>query len=328
MSRISHGYHDAPARFIPDRFRARCDTDGVVGFCRVVLLAIAAPAVGSACSTGGQLGAAPDGGDGGGWTLPDARVTTTPGPTCSMATNPNPAHDRPAGLFVRRRRAGVLHGRGRRTGATFPRGRLGRTDCPSTFAESITAVAMAPDGTGTFSWAAGGDPFQYRRHGRERERRAPVAGGRLVGHDRRRRRRNRLVAGASPPYPVLALDESGAAQVAWSRIDQWVDGWPSSIWSSQVGTDGVVTQRNIDQPGGTWSSTPTVIARGSGDAVAVWRREDDSRSEVLLARRVGTAWTTPKVLESFDKSAGQGVSDRPAGRRSNRRRWCSSTCAG
>jgi hypothetical protein len=99
-------------------------------------------------------------------------------------------------------------------------------------AEAVGAAAVAPDGTGTFSWATAGDPSTSTTtmvDSLNLARLSPagawsetmVVGDGGIGWWQE----------ASPPVPVIALDPSGSTFVAWSRIDQQVEQWPSAIWS-------------------------------------------------------------------------------------------------
>lgn len=116
----------------------------------------------------------------------------------------------------------------------------------------------------------------------------------------------------SLPRPAIALDDGGAIFAAWSRIDQQASDWPSAAWSGHIAADGAVTTELIDQPGGTASTPPSLLARGSGEVVAAWAWSDGVRTRLVVAHRAGGQWRAPQILEDVDRTeVSLAVSDGP-----------------
>ena len=168
-------------------------------------------------------------------------------------------------------------------------------------ADEVQAVALSPDGMATFVWIADSssmpmtDDLYVDRLAPDGSWSPPS----LIG--------NGGIAwwqDPNPPRPVLSLDASGSAAVTWSRIDQDArqpTTWPSAVWSAHATPDGTwLNEGNIDQPGGTRSSRPSLLARGQSDTIAAWAWTDGTRAQVLVARRSGSQWSAPSVVEDAD----------------------------
>ena len=106
---------------------------------------------------------------------------------------------------------------------------------------------------------------------------------------------------AIPPSMVLGLDDSGSAFATWSRIDEQATQpvlWPSAVWATHTAADGTwLADGSIDLPGGTSSSRPSLLPRAHGDAAAAWEWSDGTRNRILVARRSGSQWSAPSVIE-------------------------------
>jgi len=165
-------------------------------------------------------------------------------------------------------------------------------------ADQVQATAMSADGTATFAWTASAaavlmtDDLYVGLLAPDDSWSDPI----LVGN-----------GGIgwwqepTPPQPVLSLDASGSGLMTWSRIDQEAKQppfEPASVWAAHALPDGTwLNDGSIDQPGGAWSSRPSLLARAQSDTIAAWTWTDKTRVQVLVARRTGSQWSAPSVVE-------------------------------
>ena len=102
--------------------------------------------------------------------------------------------------------------------------------------------------------------------------------------------------------PQVGLDASGNAVVVWRRSN----GSNNIVQSSRSADGGVSWSTPVNlSASGQDADHPQVAVDGSGNAVAVWHRENGSNTIVQSSRSadVGVSWTTPVNLSVSGRSA-------------------------
>ncbi|MBT0665421.1 hypothetical protein KI809_14025 [Geobacter pelophilus] len=96
--------------------------------------------------------------------------------------------------------------------------------------------------------------------------------------------------------PKVAIDSFGNAVAVWYQYD----GSRSNIWSNRYTTGtGWGTAAPIETDNTGDADFPQVAVNASGNAVAVWRQHDGSRSNIYSNRyTVGTDWGTAALIET------------------------------